>query len=315
MNGATASIPDNGVVLPIPSATTPGNHTVGSTSADRFIRWPRMLFAFVATAALLTLTLGGIYLTIVNPESGGPGSHPNGSIAAASPGTGTPTGSPSDIAGWYGGTLSGGNRVISHSTFMIQQFPADQLDVSNAQLQSWSLQPGAVMTFEGNETGEIRGLAVDSPTSGTYAAVYDSPVVVSRGEVNGWSYEQISAGTSIEIDAGDSVTYVLGTKRTISNPLSLTVLEFKSALFHNNVLPNIPTAVGVAIVVDGDGTLLRPLGTNTNGPVVSLMYNFMRPGYPLPDNLYGFHLVIGPVAGWEDPLYQGYTLWVGEGRG
>jgi hypothetical protein len=187
-------------------------------------------------------------------------------------------------------------------------------------MQGWEIDSAERVAFSTDPANLVTGVGVDVVVSGAYRATFDGPVVVTRPVAGGDStYFYPDAGAAVELSRGDSVSYQLGTKTEVVNPLEVTTLQFKSILFYEGD----PTPEN--LVLDGNYRARLDGGESAELSVpisefdtVQLTYIHLLPGHPFPPEGTNWATpVLGPIAstlvgGGPD---EGFVVWVGNGLG
>jgi hypothetical protein len=266
----------------------------------------------LATAALLLVTSVTIYLVVVR-QGDGDGAPPTvPAFAAATSGTASAIEGcqslftcPNAIAmEWSGGAFAPGVDLAS-------------LGARDAQLQGWTLDPGATLALPAAVAGDPQGVVVDFVVSGTYLAAFDVPVMVRHlAGASGISLvKTFDSGTPVELGRGESVSYQLGGLTELGNPLGQRNLHFKRAVFSNGDVTATPVtgAAGVTMRVNGDGQLRQALGTED---AIGLVFMNIPPGVAFPPEQWEDTVIIGPVNAETSPEgTQGYVLRAGFSMG
>jgi hypothetical protein len=308
--GETVALPPMRLVVNAPDrASVSRNH--------RWWNGPRHAFGAAATLALIVVSLIGTFLAISPPF--GDGRHRatapmlTGSTPAASPHAFVDD-CPDD------GTAFSDVRPVGSGFINKPDLSSDDLAATQVQLQDWAVDPGATIELPAAANGSVKGAVVDIVLEGVYVVTIDGPAVANRNSVpSGIPVQYLQAGTTVELSRGDVISYPTGRARTIRNPLSTTLLHFKSAVFYGGdaalTRPK-PLPGNLHVRVDGDGMLPFSLAKYPNNEVaVALDYVELDPDAPLLDEPGTYRCVIGPVdprAGFEG--IAGYALWVGEVR-
>jgi hypothetical protein len=312
----TVSMPAVGRIPPEPLLSIVPVANVPAATASRGKRWFERSWrglGTVATAALVVATLIGGYLAISWPRSGDDGQRGvTGELA-----DGTPV--VSDCASYHPGCPD--VHQMGDGFINKPDLSAADLAATGAQLQGWTVDPGARIELGGDAAPGVHGAVVDVVVDGVYVVTVDAPAVVSRaGLPMEADVKYLPPGAVAELAQGDSISYPAGRKRTIVNPLSTVTLRFKSAVFYDGDValtrPAELQPVGVRVQVDGDGVLPRPLADYVGNEVdVVLDYIQVPEGAELPDVRSGRQRIIGPVDPVQPEIQEGYVLWVGETHG
>jgi len=205
------------------------------------------------------------------------------------------------------------------STEVRGTFSAKARAASSVQMQTWTVYGGASVSFRA-PTSPVAGVAVDFVLDGAYVATFDAVVTVTPAYVPQVMipvYTPLAAGEPVELTGDDIVSYEVGTKRTVSNPLAGTPLTLKTVLIYDgdpslgNLVEGSEGPPAFAATVDGDGKL--PLTVGEYGPLgPALLLNYVRvlDDYPFSSEVGGLRVVMGPVAGSADPTeVDGWVLW------
>jgi hypothetical protein len=274
---------------------------------------PRRAFGTAATLALIIVSLIGTYLAISSPygDSGQLATAPM--LAAA-----TPDASPEACVGDCSdpSTAFSSVRPVASGFINKPDLSSDDLVATLVQFQDWAIDPGAMIEVPA-ANGAVTGAVVDIVLDGVAVVTIDAPVVVngnSDPETAGVQY--IPSGTTVELGRGEVISYPAGRARTILNPLSTTLLHFKSAVFYDGdaalTRPN-PLPDNLHVRVDDNGVLPYSLARYPNNELaVQLDYVQLFPGASVPHERWGNDRIIGPVDPQAGPAGQeGYILWVG----
>lgn len=285
-------------------------------------RWDRPLrgLGAVATAALIIIGLAIGYLAFSALPPGGDGNRETAQFLAPASPEASPAPCVKECPDYW--PAAGPARLVGHVVTNNRVLSRPGLRVTKAQLQDWTVAPGATIEVPADGASRLQGAIVDVVLDGIYAVTIDGPAVISRNaDPVRRLYEYPEAGTTVELGRGDTIAYPAGRARTIANPLSTTALHFKSAVFYEgNVAltrPADPQPAGLRVRVEGDGTIPAPIADSLNSEVVvELDYIQIITGTTLPDRRGDQYRVIGPVDPQAGPEGQeGYVLWVGLPRG
>ena len=272
-------------------------------------------FGAVATAALLVITLLGVYVSLLAPREERPG-HP-AAAPFASPGVGTPEVWQCESTDPYFGCAYNALDLLGHGLVQPQFLALDDASrgALQVQLQGWVVAPGE--TLVGADASDAaQGVVIDVVLSGTYVATFDVPVVVAPGSVTNDQIQYLDAGTPVELGRNDTVVYRLGGLVEIYNPLSTQRIEFKRAVFYDGDISTFSaTADGITTRVEGDATLPEGIGAYEGGMSVTLWYVHVRPqGFP--PSQWEDYTIIGPVDPQRGPEgTEGFVLTVGRAMG
>lgn len=196
-------------------------------------------------------------------------------------------------------------------------FPSEDFDVSQVQMQRWQIEHLQSLTFTAPVT-PLTGIGMDVVINGAYTATFSGPVTVmdDQSGIRGLP-QYFPANTVVELVSGDSVAYELGTKLEIRNPLASSLLQFKTILFHDGdpSPANLGAAGDVRMMIDGDGVLPKLLSAySPSGAGVVLTYSQILEGHPFPPESKTYALVLGPVDPVNGPAgTEGFILWVYQG--
>jgi len=317
--------------------TAAATHTYGiaSTGAHRLpwkrngprpVGWPPVVGAgirFVPLAAAVALLLAIVAIGIVTQRSGSP--EPTDEAAgiwAPSP-AGTPEGTPFPFQMPIQCTTStnmldncGNWRVEGNGLLPLDQYADARTAVSNVQMQGWEVDPGKTVPFV-TDNSAVSGFALDFVVGGAYQGVFSTQVTISR---SGGIYEYPAAGTMIELARGDTVSYAIGAKEQMTNPLNAIVLKVKTVVVFADVGPGQQGATGsFRYRIDGEGTLPKPLTEFTGSAAFQLSYSNLAldPKYLQAQGGAHSWWVLGPVASrlvGGNPG-SGFILWVSQPLG
>lgn len=287
------------------------------------MRWA----ALAATIALLLATAGGGYLATRGLGDGGRATSVAGFQASpvASPET---AGYVDECAALRPYQPCGGDGVIGRGLIAGYTFAPALLDVTLVTMQGWEIPAGNTITYE-PDPNRLSGVAVDFVLEGAYVATFSGPVIVQRHDVLGSSVEYPVVGEVVELGYGDTVSYELATRVSITNPLSTRPLRFKSVVFHEEPsadtgapgsgqpIEGNPGGGDVRITDDGTGQLPKPISQYPNRELnLFLMYVQVYPEAPFPPSTGGGDsLVLGPVDPVQPEIEEGYIVWAFESRG
>jgi hypothetical protein len=227
----------------------------GKTPLIRTLRHP--VIGSLATAALLLITLSGVYLTMLTPRDGsGSPTSTFGAFAPGSPEAGT---SQDDFpcVETYDVDFGCATRVDSIGSGYVwpDNYNHAALQARSVQLQGWAIMPGKTLTGATADSA-TSGVVTDFVISGAYVATFNVPVVVVPG---GWTNDPVQyldAGQPAELVRGSTVTYQLGGLVEIHNPLDVQRLEFKRAvIYQGDISAFSATSDGVTTRGEADGTV------------------------------------------------------------
>jgi hypothetical protein len=294
-----------------------------------------------ATIALLlvTLTIGGLALR----QSGSDRGVPTASLTAQ----GAPTVPPSDER-WACTrpdpfeACAMSMSSVGDAELDVRRIDTRAVDVRRVQLQDWDVPAGVVVRPDSASWSFVgaTGVIVDFVMDGAYTATFDADVTVLRSPNAGFGsfvYDDVPAGTAVELVKGEAIAYPLGAQQSLRNPMSRTALHFKRALFTDDDAAFIHSAAdatptggpvvkrvigmeGWQVSVDGDGVLPQTLGTLVPDQIsFTLAYVRVPEGAVFPPSSWHRTVAIGPVAPvpWEGSgtMTEGYVLLVSEPKG
>jgi hypothetical protein len=269
----------------------------------------------IATAALLVITLSGVYLTLFAPGGGGEGGSTPAVATDASPEAGPfkePLCAPTDP--YFGcGVLI---RPVGRMNIWPPNLDAAAREARQVQLQGWAIAPG-VSTPGGDGGGAATGVVVDVVLAGAYVATFDVPVVVSPGGITNDAIQYLDAGATVELGRGDAVAYQLGGLVEIDNPLSTQRIEFKRAvIYEGDIGAFSQTADGITTRVEADGSLPQAIGSYRGQAHVDLWFvEEILPGAYPPES-WSDATIIGPVDPQRGPEgTEGFVLVIGPSMG
>ena len=190
--------------------------------------------------------------------------------------------------------------------------------VQDVEMSTWSITPVQRASFP-TWTAPPAGMGMDIVVEGVYAASFTGPAVVSRKGYGTTGYEYPVTGDMVELVPGDTVSYALGTRAEVANPLATQTLTFKSLEFSSPVIapdstPN-PAAGRVVqgnyeMHLDGQGALPQPIDVYSNRDVsIDLTYSQISRTVPLSEDDESA-VVIGPVpTGLTTDAGGSFTVW------
>lgn len=308
-------IPGLGRPVEIGSISRPSVASIPVRLRSAGLRWASL----AAAIALILTTVAGAYLAGTRLP-GGNGAPTN----IAAPLTGSPAATPDTEHTQIDPCPSFEPFIGCSETFGIGggyfdsnlYAPSVTDGVDKVELQSWAIDPGETSSFP-ESTGELPGISMDIVRHGAYAATFSGPVVVVRSGFMNAPREYPDDGALVELSQGDSVSYALGTRLEIHNPLETRRLIFKSIVFTATASTVGPAGVQplndtAEITVYGQGTLPMALNEYLDGDAqVVLTYKNSMPGVPFPPVTDTGEVVLGPV-GSESGLdgSEGYVVWV-----
>lgn len=310
---------------PTPTLHRPTRLPAALDSARRVgVRW----LSLAATVALLLVTAAVGYLAGVGlPDGDGRGPTIGAPLGAPSP-DGTPTNPTGEeilqgcqvLQPYIPGCLSLPNLVASTGVAGDGAFSAEDLAVSQVQMQRWQIAGGQTAAFS-TPADTITGIGMDIVINGAYTARFSGPATLADNQsgIRGL-YTYLPANTDVELTAGDVVTYELGTKLEITNPFQTSLLQFKTVLFYDgdpSVIDLEATGEAARMIVDGDGVLPQSVANYApSGMNVMLTYSQLLDGYPFPPESTSHTVIIGPVDPVNGPVgKEGFILWVSQGQG
>ena len=313
---------------PLPKLSRPveiGHPTRPSAALPERIRATGMRWAaLAATIALLLATAAGGYLATRGPGEGNP---TRVAGFAASPVASPETAEWVDPCPGRPYSPCGSPAVIARAIFDGEFFSPRVLDASLVTMQGWEVAAGEVVTWLA-DPNPLVGVATDMVLEGTYVATFSGPAVVSRPDPMGSGTTYPAAGEVVELGRGDTVSFELGTRVELSNPLSTQPLRFKSVVVHlerqvdtgapgsGQPIEGNPSGGDVHISEDGVGTLPKSLDTYPNRELaLVLMYIQVQPGFPLPTPTDRDGIIVGPVDPIQEDIEEGYIVWANEVRG
>lgn len=305
---------------PLPGEPRPALGQIPRLLARTGMRW----VATAATVALLLTTAAGGYLSgIGRPGDGGTGTNVAAPLTASPEAGGAPEllgcGPDGAFDSYVPCALQLPNIVARSG--ILGDFPAEDLAVTKVQMQRWQIGGGQAVAFKEPMT-QLDGIGLDVVINGAYTARFSGPVTVTddQSRIRGL-YTYVPINTFIELVTGDVVTYELGTKLEIRNPLAETLLQFKTIQFYDgSPTPENVVASGgdFRAVVDGNGSLPQPINAYGEGGMqIVLSYSQIIPGYPFPPEwLQQEVIILGPVDPVGGPTgTEGFILWVFEVKG
>lgn len=294
--------------------------TIPSRIQRTGMRWA----AIAATIALLLATAAGGFLASRDPGDGGPTRVVG---YAASPEASPVTGEWIDPCPGRPYSPCGSPDVMARAIVDGEIFSPDVLDASLVTMQGWEVAAGETVTWLA-DPNPLTGIATDMVLEGAYAATFSEPVMVNRPDAFGSSITYPEAGETVELSRGDTVSFELGTRVELSNPLATLPLRFKSVVVHaqpeedtgepgtGQPVEGLPSGGDVRINTDGTGTLPQPLGDYPNRVLsLALMYIQVQPGFPLPEPTDHGQIVVGPVDPIQPEIEEGYIVWAFESAG
>lgn len=328
MQTSTATPPMLGA-MPSPSIDRTAGRPVALRTATALGRTGARWVGLAATIALLLATAASGYFASV----GLPGKDGRGpTIGAFAPGTpvvGTPeTGDapvalscfpdPSDALYIPCGQRPNiiGSSHIQAGLTDVETFSTNAFNVSQVQMQRWQIDGLQALTFTAPVT-PLSGIGMDIVINGAYLATFSGPAAIGddQSRIRGL-YRYVPANTVVELVSGDVVTYELGTKLEIRNPLESSLLQFKTVLFHDGdpSPSNLGASGDVRMTIDGDGVLPKPLvDYSPSGARIVLTYSQIYEGYPFPPPAAAEAVVLGPVDPVNGPVgTEGFILWAFE---
>jgi hypothetical protein len=275
--------------------------------------FPRRWTAIAATLALLLTTAAGGYFGAFGGN--GNNDHQATMLAAAqaTPDAGTAEAYVDPCAGVEPYLPCGTNPWIGQGMITTQGLTAAQRSVNKVQMQGWEIDAGEQVTIT-QGTDPVVGIGADIVISGAYTATFSAQVLVSRPTPGGGTYfQRFDANAQVELSRGDMVTYALGTKQSLGNALTSTMLQFKSILFSDGDVS--PESLGFSgnfrSRIDGDGALPANTWDHADDGI-SVLVTYQNKGIPAPPEDADIGLVLGPVAstlagGGPD---EGFAVWV-----
>jgi hypothetical protein len=325
-------VPMNATLQPLRYYPTRGDRE--AMTMGRRQPWPlglvRRVSTGVATAALLAVTLAAIVAAYALPGGDSEGSR----SVITSPATSQPGAVPT-MAGYTIPT----SGVIGTSMIRTSQLTFSTEHGLAITLYGWRVALSTSFSLPAGKVAAGSPLAADFVTGGTYRATFDRAVTVSRrgllGGVIAPGFEAIPAGATVELLPGDSVTYPVGAKRTVANPLATVDLLVKTAMIaplaESGVATPAPDDLSALLGEVGAriprGVEARSIGFGTTQPytiqtdVAAVLYweaFYSTPDQPLPAPDLGdpnTHRVIGPAAAspgeqaGQDPEYAPSIRW------
>lgn len=323
---------------PLPSLGRPvgiASHAEPSAGAmpGRLRRVGAHWVAVAATAALLLSTAGGGYLA-TRGSGGGDSTRVAGfqfQAATPMPRVASPVADASIES--CGGAApyfpcTGPGPLVGIGFVVGSLYDAQVTAGVNAfEMQGWTIDPGQSVSLVATSSTPVRGIGVDIVTGGAYAATFSGPVTVSRTGPLNTSFEYPAPGTRVELSKGDGVSYALGTRTVISNPLESAPLLFKSLVFAPKLKggaaatpapESIEMAGGIAtVVVDGQGTLPQALDEYDDGDMqIWLTYSQIHDPASFPPTIRSGAVVLGPVDAQDGPEgTEGYIVWAIQPQG
>lgn len=208
----------------------------------------------------------------------------------------------------------------ANTTIGKQYLASSDLDARKVQLLDWKVSPGATVSMPADDEG---GVIVDTVLDGAAVMTIDGPAtVVRRNDPLRGFFDFPKAGEKVELSRGDTIVYSATHKRTIVNPLALTTLHTKSAVFFNGDATRFQPAAdasGVSVKVNGENTMARPLSTIVGaGSDFTFVMNYIQiyPGTEVPEQRHSLTRVLGPVDAVAGPAgSEGYFIWIGPSMG
>ena len=191
--------------------------------------------------------------------------------------------------------------------------------VSKAQMQSWEIAGSQRLTFAPPRTPVV-GIGVDFVIDGVYVGTFSTEVTVTD-DAGPYArpYASVPAGTPVELESGDIVTYELGTKLGLANPLASSPLLIKSVVFFDgDPSPvNLVESGEYTARVDGDGALPKSIDQyGDRQPGIIINYVYIDEGYPFPPAGSKKSVVLGPVDPLDGPVgTEGFVVWAMDGKG
>ena len=312
--------------LPRPGAGSASIRPFPFRTATALRRTGGRWLSLAATVALLLATAAGGYLASVGLRGNDDRAPGMAGFRGATPETGdAPMAFGCGPDGAYDLYLPcGGQRPNIVGSGYLQaglidapNFPSEDFDVSQVQMQRWQIEGLQTLTFTPPVT-PLTGIGMDVVINGAYTATFSGPVAVidDQSRIRGLA-RYLPANTVVELVSGDSVAYELGTKLEIRNPLASSLLQFKTILFHDGdpSPANLCASGDVRMMIDGDGVLPKLLSAySPSGAGVVLTYSQILEGYPFPPKSETYALVLGPVDPVNGPAgTEGFILWMYQG--
>lgn len=309
--------------------------------------WTGTIPAVLATAALIAVTLGGLYYGLIRPGSDGPTPPTAGFAAVQSNATPDPAGTPD---GTTNGTPNASpndeamNEVIvaddpltaafgdqpswdaGRASIVVDEggvFTAEDLDGQNVRVDDITLAAASTSTYGATDMGDATGFASDFILDGAYIAEFDAPVLVERTTwvLDSTPVTVIPAGQQVELVRGDSVSYPLGSKRALTNPMITTALRIKTVYVYDGTIPErIATdSTGWEVVgVEAITTMPAAAAGQFEGGTIYL--NFLNTEEPVPaDTVYENKILVagpfGRTEGTKTLEQAGFYVWISLGFG
>jgi len=285
------------------------------------MRWA----AIAVTIALLLATAAGGFLATRGLGSGEP-TRISG-FAAASPETepATPAIEPAvqsdDPCARFGPyhPCGGYGPIVASGLIAGSLYPDTVTDgVTEMEMSAWSINPGQRAVFP-VWTNPPAGMGMDIVIDGAYAATFSGAVVVARMGHGGTNIDYPVAGDLVELTVGDSVSYALGTRGDVSNPLATRTLEFKSLEFFSwaitpGATPDPASSQAIqgsySMVLDGAVSLPQSLDAYPNRELTIYLTfgSAVSSLSPAPDEADGF--LLGPVTSQSNTEGSGgFIVW------
>lgn len=233
----------------------------------------------------------------------------------------TPSGTPVSCTFNCDYSLNAPPIFWSFQTGIAKQYLASaDLDARDVQLLDWRIAPGTAVTMPADSEG---GVIVDTILDGAAVMTIGGPATVIRRNdpVRGF-YDYPKAGEKVELSRGDTIVYSATHERTITNPLGLTTLHTKSAVFFNGDAARFQPAAGttgVTVKMNGERTMAQPLSSFIGAAsdfTFVLNYIQIYPGTELPAERGSLIRVLGPVDALAGPAgTEGFVIWLGPAMG
>ncbi|HRA47955.1 MAG TPA: hypothetical protein PK819_07805 [Thermomicrobiales bacterium] len=208
------------------------------------------------------------------------------------------------------------SQIEGRALLPLNQYSPEQLSASEVQMQGWEVDPGIQVPFVADGL-QTQGAAVDIVVGGAYQGQFDAKVTVVRV---GGANEYPEPNTPIELARGDSVSYPIGTKVSMMNPLTSIVLKVKTVVIFAGADPGQQGATGeYRFRVDSNGSLPKPMADFENEVSFRLTYSYQQlsPEYLQSQGTKYSWWVLGPNASRlvGGSPGSGFILWVEQGRG